>query len=140
MHGVPDGCSFDIRVLGEEAYVAVLPEGHLPALAEPVIAGVRRHPSPAETAVLDHLNQNRIGAAWVFLPRLLAPGRVLDHPSGIDLSSRTLRHLSGLLTSSVARDDSHHRLGLGSHHLGPHACAGVGGDLARGVAQLLLDR
>ncbi|WP_413811062.1 LysR family transcriptional regulator [Streptomyces sp. OE57] len=141
VHRVPDGCSFDIRVLGEEAYVAVLPEGHplledgaplrledlasegwvrfrraslldeylarkladadlsprtvarasqistavrlaaqglgvtvapasalpegfeklarplLPALAEPVIAGVRRHPSPAETAVLDHLNQ-----------------------------------------------------------------------------------
>ncbi|WP_413105541.1 LysR family transcriptional regulator [Streptomyces sp. Inha503] len=141
VHRIPDGCSFDIRVLGEEAYVAVLPEGHplledgsplrledlaaegwvrfrraslldeylarkladadlsprtvarasqistavrlaaqglgvtvapasalpegfeklarplLPALAEPVIAGVRRHPSPAETAVLDHLNQ-----------------------------------------------------------------------------------
>ncbi|MFE2185555.1 LysR family transcriptional regulator [Streptomyces sp. NPDC059455] len=141
VHRIPEGCSFDIRVLGEEAYVAVLPEGHplledgaplrledlasegwvrfrraslldeylarkladaglsprtvarasqistavrlaaqglgvtvapasalpegfeklarplLPALAEPVIAGVRRHPSPAETAVLDHLNQ-----------------------------------------------------------------------------------
>ncbi|MFD9749108.1 LysR family transcriptional regulator [[Kitasatospora] papulosa] len=29
----------------------------LPSLAEPVLVGVRRHASPAETAVLDHFNQ-----------------------------------------------------------------------------------
>jgi DNA-binding transcriptional LysR family regulator len=33
MHRIPAGCTFDIHVLGEETYVAVLPEGH-PLLAK----------------------------------------------------------------------------------------------------------
>jgi len=141
VHNVPVGCPFDVRPLGEEAYVAVLPKGHpflsdgaglrledlasegwvrfrrasllddylarlladaglspqtvarasqistavrlvaqglgvtvvpasaipegfeglacplLPALTEPVLVGVRRNPGLAETALLDHLDQ-----------------------------------------------------------------------------------
>ncbi|MFE1049740.1 LysR family transcriptional regulator [Streptomyces olivaceus] len=141
VHRVPAGCAFDVHALGEESYVAVLPEGHplladggalrledlasegwirfrrasllddylarlladaglgphtvarasqistavrlaaqglgvtvapasaipegfeelarplRPSLTEPVLVGVRRHPSPAETAVLDHFRQ-----------------------------------------------------------------------------------
>ncbi|SEB31223.1 LysR family transcriptional regulator [Streptomyces melanosporofaciens] len=43
---------------------SAIPEGFeelacplLPSLTEPVLVGVRRHPGPAETAMLDHLNQ-----------------------------------------------------------------------------------
>jgi DNA-binding transcriptional LysR family regulator len=43
---------------------SAIPEGFeelasplLPALTEPVLVGVRRNPGPAETAMLDHLNQ-----------------------------------------------------------------------------------
>lgn len=141
VHRIPAGCSFDVHPLGEEAYVAVLPEGHrlladgalvsvkdlasegwirfrgasllddyltrlftgaglrpatvarvsqistavrlvaqglgvtvvpasaipegfeelarplVPALTEPVLVGVRRNPGPAETAMLDQLDQ-----------------------------------------------------------------------------------
>ncbi|MEU9190533.1 LysR family transcriptional regulator [Streptomyces sp. NPDC048484] len=141
VHRIPAGCTFDTHILGEEAYVAVLPKGHpllsnsaalrledlasegwirfrrasllddylarlladaglnphtvarasqistavrlvaqglgvtvvpasaipegfeelacplLPSLTEPVLVGVRRNPGSAETAMLDHLNQ-----------------------------------------------------------------------------------
>jgi DNA-binding transcriptional LysR family regulator len=156
VHRIPAGCAFDIHVLGEEAYVAVLPEGHpllangtpvrlddlasqgwvryrraslldeylarlladtgisphtvarasqistavrlaaqglgvtvapasaipegfeklarplLPSLTEPVLAGVRPHPSSAEAAVLDHLDQQ----TWCGLGLLTSPAPV----------------------------------------------------------------